>query len=400
MSNESKQAVTILGATGSIGDSTLCVISQHPDKFSIFALCANANTKAMFELCIKHQPRFAVLADVDAASELQDLLTHEKSSTEVLAGSGALDQVASHAVVDIVVAAIVGAAGLSSTLAAAKAGKKILLANKEALVIAGHYLLQAVHENGAELIPLDSEHNAIFQCHPVSHSQLKIGETAKSVSKVLLTASGGPFLTRTLESFDSITIEEACAHPRWDMGRKISVDSATMMNKGLELIEACYLFGLTPEQVQVVIHPQSVIHSMVEYIDGSVLAQLGSADMRIPIAHALGFPERITSGAEALNIFDIARLDFEKPCLKRFPALRLAKHAASEGQVLPTVMNAANEVCVDAFLKHNISFNQIAQTVERVMDELSSESISSLDDIMELDQQTRVATQSHIKRLA
>ena len=386
------QSISLLGATGSIGESTLSVLDKHPEKFSIFALGANSNVKALFELCQKYTPRYAVMADVDAATKLQDLLSHANSKTEVLAGSGALDQVAMHADVDIVVAAIVGAAGLSSTMAAAKSGKKILLANKESIVIAGNYLLQAVHENDAELIPLDSEHNAIFQCHPVSQSKLKIGQTDNSVRKILLTASGGPFLQRDLETFKDITVAEACAHPRWDMGRKISVDSASMMNKGLELIEACYLFDLAPEQVQVVIHPQSIVHSMVEYIDGSVLAQLGSADMRIPIAHALGFPERIESGARSLDIFDIARFDFLKPCFERFPALRLAQEAADEKQILPTVLNAANEVCVEAFLNERLGFTQITATVEKVMNNLLNERATSLADIIELDAQARVAT--------
>ena len=307
-----------------------------------------------------------------------------------------MDQVASHSDVDIVVAAIVGAAGLSSTLAAAKAGKKILLANKEALVIAGHYLLDAVRASGAKLIPLDSEHNAMYQCHPVSHTKLGIGQASHSVTRILLTASGGPFLTRDLSEFEAITIEEACAHPRWDMGRKISVDSATMMNKGLELIEACYLFAIDPDKVQVVIHPQSVIHSMVEYLDGSILAQMGPADMRVPIAHALGFPERISSGVKSLDIFDIARLDFAEPCPKRFPALALAKSAAQEANILPTVLNAANEICVDAFLHNGLTFPQISNLVEKVMHDLSGETAVSLDDILDLDQRTRVLTKALI----
>lgn len=396
MSVSNTSTVCILGATGSIGASALSVLSQHQDKFSLFALCANENVSGMFALCLEHQPVYAVLADADAASELQDLLTHEKSSTEVLSGSGALDQVASHSDVDIVVAAIVGAAGLSSTLAAAKAGKKILLANKEALVIAGHYLLDAVRASGAKLIPLDSEHNAMYQCHPVSHTKLGIGQASHSVTRILLTASGGPFLTRDLSEFEAITIEEACAHPRWDMGRKISVDSATMMNKGLELIEACYLFAIDPDKVQVVIHPQSVIHSMVEYLDGSILAQMGPADMRVPIAHALGFPERISSGVKSLDIFDIARLDFAEPCPKRFPALALAKSAAQEANILPTVLNAANEICVDAFLHNGLTFPQISNLVEKVMHDLSGETAVSLDDILDLDQRTRVLTKALI----
>ncbi len=396
MKESDAQSISLLGATGSIGESTLAVLELHPEKFSIFALGANTNVKALFDLCQKHHPRFAVMADVDAATQLQNLLSHANSKTEVLAGSGALDQVASHADVDIVVAAIVGAAGLSSTMAAAKAGKKILLANKEAIVIAGNYLLEAVHQNNAKLIPLDSEHNAIFQCHPLAQSKVNIGESHSSVKKILLTASGGPFLRRELNSFQNISVAEACAHPRWEMGRKISVDSATMMNKGLEFIEACYLFDLKPEQIQVVIHPQSIVHSMVEYIDGSILAQLGSADMRIPIAHALGFPGRIDSGAQALDIFDIAKFDFIKPCTERFPALRLAQQAASEKHVLPTILNAANEVCVNAFLNERLSFTQISSTVEKVMHDLQGENVNSLADIMELDAQTRVATTAYL----
>jgi len=385
MSNQKKQTITLLGATGSIGESTLSVLDKHPEKFSLFALSANSNVKALFAICQKYTPKFAVMADVDAATQLQDLLSHAKSKTEVLAGSGALDQIAANSDVDIVVSAIVGAAGLSSTMAAARAGKKILLANKESVVIAGNYLLQAVHENKAELIPLDSEHNAIFQCHPVAQSKLAIGETDSSIKKILLTASGGPFLKREISTFAKITVAEACAHPRWSMGPKISVDSATMMNKGLEFIEACY-----------VIHPQSIVHSMVEYIDGSILAQLGSADMRIPIAHALGFPERIESGAEGLDIFEVARFDFMKPCLERFPAVRLARQAAAEKQVLPCILNAANEVCVAAFLEKTIPFTEICPTVEKLMHEFAQERVSSLSDIMELDTQVRVATKAHL----
>jgi 1-deoxy-D-xylulose-5-phosphate reductoisomerase len=396
MNSESNQSIAILGATGSIGESALSVISLHPDKFSIFALCANENVKVLFSLCQQYQPKYAVLADTDAAAQLQDLLTHEKLSTEVLGGAGALDQIAGHTEVDIVIAAITGAAGLSSTLAAANAGKKILLANKESLVIAGHFLLDAVHMNNAQLIPLDSEHNAIFQCHPVSQAGHKIGDSDDTVAKILLTASGGPFLSTSLDTFDSITVDEACAHPRWKMGKKISIDSATMMNKGLELIEACLLFGVSPEQVQIVIHPQSVIHSMVEYEDGSVLAQMGNTDMRIPIAHALAYPDRIRSGVKEFNIFDIARLDFAPPCEKRFPALALARLAAQEANVLPTIMNAANEICVRAFIQEQIKFTQISEIVGKLMHALGNETVKSLSDIIELDQRTRVATQAFL----
>jgi len=385
-----------MGATGSVGASALAVIAKHPERFSVFALGANTNAAAMAELCIKFSPRFVVMADPDAASKLRNLLATSELSTEILSGNKALDQIVSHVDVDIVVAAIVGAAGLASTLAAARAGKKILLANKESLVIAGQYLLNAVHENNAQLIPLDSEHNAIFQCHPVSVGKVPIGLPEKSVARILLTASGGPFLDRALNTFTSITPEQACAHPRWNMGRKISVDSATMMNKGLEYIEACILFGLQPEQIDVVIHPQSIVHSMVEYIDGSILAQLGSTDMRIPIAQALAYPERISSGVQSLSIADMARLEFQEPSDQRFPALQLAKEAASEGEVLPVVMNAANEICVKAFLQNQIGFLQITQTVADVMKSLRSESVSSFSDIMELDQATRVATQALI----
>jgi len=397
MSSEQTQSISILGATGSIGESALSVLQKHSDKFNVFALGANANFKKLFEMCQIHQPKFAVMADADAATQLQDLITHSSVNTEVLAGAAALDQMAKHTEVDVVVAAIVGAAGLSSTMAAARAGKKILLANKESIVIAGNYLLQAVKDNKAELIPLDSEHNAIFQCHPVAQAKVKIGETDNSVKKILLTASGGPFLERDINTFETITVAEACKHPRWSMGRKISVDSATMMNKGLEFIEASYLFGLSADNIQIVVHPQSIVHSMVEYIDGSVLAQLGSADMRIPIAHALGFPERLESGAESLDIFSIARFDFKLPCIQRFPALKLAQWAAEEKQVLPTILNAANEVCVAAFLDEKINFVQISSIVEKVMSDLHKENVNSLADIMELDSQTRVATTALLK---
>ncbi|MBT8141441.1 MAG: 1-deoxy-D-xylulose-5-phosphate reductoisomerase [Gammaproteobacteria bacterium] len=396
MYKSEKKSVCILGATGSIGESSLSVISKHPDAFSVYALSANENADKMFALCKQYKPEFAVMADADAAAVLQDLLTHAMSGTQVLAGSGALDQIAAHDDVDIIIAAIVGAAGLSSTMAAATAGKKILLANKESLVIAGQYLLEAVRNNNAELIPLDSEHNAIFQCHPVAHQARRLGQADASVRKILLTASGGPFLHRPLDTFDTITVDQACAHPRWSMGRKISVDSATMMNKGLELIEACLLFGVAPEQVQVVIHPQSIVHSMVEYIDGSILAQLGSTDMRIPISYGLGFPQRISSGTQAMDIFKIAQLDFMPPCSDRFPALELARLAASDAKVLPTVMNAANEVCVDAFLHKRINFLQVAQIVKTVMQEMRSASVASLHDILDLDADARVATSKHL----
>ena len=363
------QQITVLGATGSIGVSTLDVLARHPERYAVFALTADRKWQILATQCLEHNPRYAVLNDETSALALAQELRRQGCKTEVLQGADALAQVASHDDVHVVMAAIVGAAGLLPTLAAVKAGKKVLLANKEALVMAGGLFTRAVVEHGATLLPIDSEHNAIFQCLPNHRANyLADGLQSSGVRKILLTASGGPFRNTPLADLKSVTPEQACAHPNWSMGQKISVDSATMLNKGLELIEACWLFNTRPDQVQVVIHPQSVIHSMVEYVDGSVLAQLGNPDMRTPIAHALAWPERIASGVASLDIIATARLDFSAPDYERFPCLALAQQAAARGATAPTILNAANEIAVAAFLQRRIRFDQIAQVIASVLD--------------------------------
>jgi 1-deoxy-D-xylulose-5-phosphate reductoisomerase len=382
------KGIAVLGSTGSIGVSTLDVVMRHPDRFRVVALTANRNVARMAEQCRLTRPSYAVMADAGAAAALRDELSDMPAPPEVLAGHEGLNVVAALPDVDYVMAAIVGAAGLMSSLAAARAGKRLLLANKEALVVAGAILMRAAADNGATLLPIDSEHNAIFQCLPPDHAA---GLARGGVERILLTASGGPFRQATAEALSAVTPEQACAHPNWSMGRKISVDSATMMNKGLEIIEACWLFDTTPERIQVVVHPQSVIHSMVQYADGSVLAQLGNPDMRTPIAHALAWPDRISAGVEPLNLFEIARLDFEPPAPERFPCLRLAYRAASEGGTAPVVMNAANEVAVASFLDGRIAFNDIGSIVERVMDALPAEPVdlSGLEHVLDVDRRAR-----------
>jgi 1-deoxy-D-xylulose-5-phosphate reductoisomerase len=360
--------VSVLGSTGSIGVSTLDVIARHSDRFAVFALAANTSVEALRAQCLAFQPRYAVMADAASAEKLRSRLPAD-CGIEVLQGAGGLEQVVTDARVDAVMAAIVGAAGLHSTLAAAKAGKTVLLANKESLVMGGHLLMQAVRESGARLLPIDSEHNAIFQCMP-----LEAGSTTPSlsgVSKVLLTASGGPFREWTAAQMAAATPAQACAHPNWSMGRKISVDSASLMNKGLELIEACWLFDLTPELIEVVVHPQSIIHSLVQYRDGSVLAQLGNPDMRTPIAHALGWPERLQSGVAPLDLVALGRLDFQAPDELRFPCLRLAREAVVTGGTAMAVCNAANEVAVAAFLDQKLGFTAIPRVIERTLERVS-----------------------------
>ncbi len=352
--------LTLLGATGSIGISTLDVISRHKDKYEIIALTANRNIELLIEQCETWQPKYAVIADDDLAEALNNSLKGKALDIEVLSGTEGLQTVAALAEVDYVMAAIVGAAGLLPTLAAAEAGKRVLLANKESLVMSGKLFMDTIHESGAELLPIDSEHNAIFQSMPVN---FKDGLTETGVEKILLTASGGPFRTISLDELNTVTPEQACAHPNWDMGRKISVDSATMMNKGLEVIEACWLFDTGPEKIQVVLHPQSIIHSLVQYIDGSVLAQLGNPDMRTPIAHSLAWPERVDSGVKSLNLFDVAHLDFEIPDMDRFPCLRLAYKAMTAGGTSTAILNAANEIAVEAFLNKQIRFTGIPRIV-------------------------------------
>jgi len=391
------QQVTVLGATGSIGVSTLDVLARHPDRYSVFALTADRKWQILATQCLEHNPRYAVLNDESAAMALAGELRRQGCKTEVLQGEDALAQVASHADTDVVMAAIVGAAGLLPTLAAVKAGKKVLLANKEALVMAGGLFTRAVADHGAILLPIDSEHNAIFQCLPNHRSDyLRDGPQSCGVRKILLTASGGPFRNTPVADLKSVTPEQACAHPNWSMGQKISVDSATMLNKGLELIEACWLFNTRPEQVQVVIHPQSVIHSMVEYVDGSVLAQLGNPDMRTPIAHALAWPERIISGVASLDIIATARLDFSAPDYERFPCLRLAQQSAARAATAPTILNAANEVAVAAFLERRIRFDQIAHVIADVLDKQEVIEPDSLALVIASDQKARQLAQSVI----
>lgn len=375
---EPMKGITVLGATGSIGVSTLDVLARHPQRYRVVALTANSHVERLLEQCLEHRPAYAVMVDEAAAERLAAALRLSGAATEVLSGAEGLEQVASLQEVDYVMAAIVGAAGLPPTLAAARHGKRILLANKEALVMSGRLFMDEVRAHGAELLPIDSEHNAIFQCMPARFEQ---GLDTVGVRRILLTASGGPFRSTPLDQLDSVTPEQAVAHPNWSMGRKISVDSATMMNKGLEVIEACWLFNTTTANIQVVLHPQSVIHSMVEYADGSVLAQLGNPDMRTPIAHALAWPERIESGVGSLDMFKVAHLDFAAPDLKRFPCLRLAIEAMDIGGTAPTILNAANEVAVEAFLNEQIGFTAIAPVIEQTLEQMSVREADSLDTI-------------------
>ncbi len=378
--------VTVLGATGSIGVSTLDVLARHPDRYRVVALTANAQVDRLHQQCLTHRPRYAVMADEVAAAELARKLRAEAPEIEVLAGVEGLETVSALPEVDYVIAAIVGAAGLPPTLAAARAGKRVLLANKEALVMSGQLFMEEVRRAGAELLPIDSEHNAIFQCMPPRFAG---GLSEVGVERILLTASGGPFRTLPLGQLEAVTPAQAVAHPNWSMGRKISVDSATMMNKGLEVIEACWLFNTGTERIQVVLHPQSVIHSMVSYVDGSVLAQLGNPDMRTPIAHALAWPERITSGVAPLDMFAVARLDFEPPDLQRFPCLRLAYEAMDAGGTAPAILNAANEIAVEAFLGDAIRFTHIARIVEGALERIPVRQADSLETICEADAAAR-----------
>jgi 1-deoxy-D-xylulose-5-phosphate reductoisomerase len=389
--------VAVFGSTGSIGVSTLDVLARHPDRFEVAALAACSNHARLLEQCLRHRPRLAVMQDPRAARELAAGLAAHGAATEVACGDDALAEVAAAADVDAVMAAIVGAAGLPSTLAAARAGKRVLLANKESLVVAGPLLMEAARRGGASLIPIDSEHNAIFQCMPAGAAA---GRPGQGVRRVLLTASGGPFLRTPRERLTEVTPDEACAHPRWVMGRKISVDSATLMNKGLELIEACLLFGMEPGRVEVVVHPQSIVHSMVEYVDGSILAQLGNPDMRTPIAHALGWPERIPSGVESLDLVAAARLDFEAPDLRRFPALRLARAAAEAGGTAPAVLNAANEVAVAAFLGGRLGFLGIPELIEAVLERHDNRAAEDLPAVLAADRWAREVADSMLADVA
>ncbi len=390
--------ITILGATGSIGINTLDVIKRHRQIYEVTALTANRQVDRMVSLCQEWSPRYAVMADADAADNLDKRLKKLDIALEVLSGIDGLNFVASLAEVDIVMAAIVGSAGLLPSLAAAQAGKRVLLANKEALVMSGQLFIDAVRNNGAELLPIDSEHNAIFQCMP---PQFKIpsssNEELAGVSRILLSASGGPFRSYPIDQLEFVTPDQACAHPNWSMGRKISVDSATMMNKGLEVIEACWLFSLPPSQVDVLLHPQSVIHSLVEYVDGSVLAQLGNPDMRTPIAHALAWPERISSGVPRLNLVEIARLDFEPVDFDRFPCLKLAYDAMSAGGTTSTILNAANEIAVQAFLEERLRFTAIPEVIETTLSKFTGRAATSLEIILEDDARARDLARATIK---
>jgi 1-deoxy-D-xylulose-5-phosphate reductoisomerase len=389
--------VAVLGSTGSIGVNTLDVLARHPDRYRVQALAASTSDGALFEQCLRFRPVVAVLQEPAAARRLAQSLRDAGCTTDVLCGTDALNAVAASADVDVVMAAIVGAAGLQSTLAAARAGKQVLVANKESLVMAGALLVDAARRGGAVLVPIDSEHNAIFQCMPAT---LQTGRSPDGVRRILLTASGGPFLRATREQMAGVTPDQACAHPRWRMGRKISVDSATLMNKGLELIEACVLFGTEPTRVSVVVHPQSIVHSMVEYVDGSILAQLGNPDMRTPIAHALGWPERIGSGVESLDLVAAARLEFEAPDLVRFPSLVLARNAAEAGGTAPAALNAANEVAVAAFLAGRLDFLGIPAVIDRVMCDHRNAPAREIGDILEADQWARQLAQATLGEAA
>jgi 1-deoxy-D-xylulose-5-phosphate reductoisomerase len=390
------QVLTVLGSTGSIGTSTLDVVLRHPDNFKIFALTANSNVDILVQQCLTFKPNYAVMLNKSSARELKAKLHQANSKTEVLMGKTALIRVVEDSSVDTVMAAIVGAAGLLPTLAAVKANKKVLLANKEALVMAGGLFMTALHNSQATLLPIDSEHNAIFQCLPIADNKPNASNNTRSVNgysngvkKLLLTGSGGPFREWPLTAINSATPDQACNHPNWSMGRKISVDSATLMNKGLELIEARWLFGVKPNDIEVVIHPQSIIHSMVEYVDGSVLAQLGHPDMRTPIAHALAWPDRIDAGVDSLDFMSLSRLTFEKPDFERFPALSLAISVASMPTSAATVLNAANEIAVQAFLEGRISFGHIALLLEQAIAATEFFELPSIEAVLDVDLRAR-----------
>ncbi|MEH6582820.1 MAG: 1-deoxy-D-xylulose-5-phosphate reductoisomerase [Halioglobus sp.] len=389
------RVISVLGCTGSIGVSTLDVIQRHSEDFQVFGLAANRSVDAMLAQCLVHQPRYAVMMDEEAATQLAARMP-AGSETRVLHGEAGLEQIATAPEVDVVMAAIVGAAGLPSTLAAAQAGKTLLLANKESLVMGGHLLMQAVRDSGARLMPIDSEHNAIFQCMPATEDARPI---LKGVSKVLLTASGGPFRNWSAAQMREASPDQACAHPNWSMGRKISVDSASLMNKGLEFVEACWIFDLSPDQVDVVVHPQSIIHSMVQYIDGSVLAQMGNPDMRTPIAYGLGWPDRLVSGVAPLDLIATARLDFEAPDEGRFPCLRLAREAVATGGTAMASCNAANEVAVAAFLAENIRFTDIPVVIERTLERVDVREPQSLSVVETADTSARQVATEIIERM-
>ncbi len=389
-----KQRITVLGSTGSVGVNTLDVIAMHPDKFEVFALSAATQTELLLAQCVKFQPRFAVMADDVQAEVLSQKIKQKGLKTEVIRAQAALEMIASHVDVDAVMAAIVGAAGLGACMAAAKAGKRLLLANKEALVVGGEVFMQAVRSAGAQLLPIDSEHSAIFQSLPDDPATW-----AERIEKIILTASGGPFRTRDLTTLRNVTPEEACAHPNWVMGRKISVDSATMMNKALEVIEAKYLFGLQPAQIEVVIHPQSTVHSMVQYLDTSVVAQMGTPDMRVPIAYGLAWPGRLASGAKALDFKALAAMTFEALDPNRFPCMQLAWEVLAAPVGTTAVLNAANEIAVAAFLAKKIRFDQIYIVNRATLDRLVLSHVSGINDLLAIDGQARAMAADFARKM-
>jgi 1-deoxy-D-xylulose-5-phosphate reductoisomerase len=399
--NMTMQNITILGSTGTIGKQTLDVIARHPQLYKAYALAANSNVSALFEQCVHYEPSFAVMLSEKAAHELRSQLKTYGSSTQVLAGISGLEQISSDDNVHTVMAAIVGAAGLKPAMAAAKAGKRILLANKETLVMAGNLFMQAVKAGGATLLPIDSEHNAIFQVMPpqANRHAPSGGIENHGIKKIILTASGGPFRQYTQQQLEHVTLELALQHPNWVMGAKITIDSATLMNKGLEVIEAHWLFNAKPSQIEVVVHPQSIIHSMVEYVDGSILAQLGNPDMRTPIAYALAYPARIDSGVASLNLLEIAKLTFEAPDTKRFPCLQLAYEALALEGTAPAILNAVNEVAVAAFLNHQIHFLDISKLIEKALNAIQIAPVSSLEQLIAVDSEARSLVQAQLCKL-
>lgn len=394
------QSVCILGVTGSIGQSTLKILNQHPDKYSVFAVSAHSRISELVDICKQFQPKVVVIPKqkVDELAAL--FVENELQNIEILTDHEGLVSIASHPDVDVVMAAIVGAAGLLPTLAAVKAGKRVLLANKEALVMSGEIMMQAARDHQALLLPVDSEHNAIFQSLPHNYLEAeRNGQPQQGVSRILLTASGGPFLNHSLEQLEKVTPQQACKHPNWSMGQKISVDSATLMNKGLELIEACHLFSISEHFVTVVVHPQSIIHSMVQYVDGSTLAQMGNPDMCTPIAHALAWPERLQTNVPALDLFEYSQLNFQAPDIQKFPALDLARQAMRAGGLAPTILNAANEIAVAAFLKEQIGFTNIPQVVEHTLQKLENSVADNIESILNKDEIARHVAQQYISSI-
>jgi len=393
------QSIALLGSTGSVGRNTLDVLSRHREQYQVFALCANTRHELLMQQCQEWNPRFAVMQDEDSADALLRKLRDSGLQTQVLQGAQALEQIAAHAEVDVVVAAIVGAAGLLSTIAAVNAGKRLLLANKESLVMSGELLMQEARRSGSTILPLDSEHNAIFQSLPIATHSTDCSLKEAGVEKILLTASGGPFRGFTKKQLSVVTRQQALQHPKWSMGPKITIDSATLMNKGLEVIEACCLFGLDVDDVQVVVHPQSVVHSLVSYIDGSVLAQLGEPDMRTPIAHALAWPNRIDAGVVSLDLFKVAQLNFEPPDHDNFPSLGLAFASLKRGGTAPATLNAANEVAVSAFLDDSVSFLQLTEVVEKTLSLAKIQTADDLETIIIADQNARQIAQTVLAEL-